>query len=68
MIALCLARLEADLVKERKERQDDKLRSEERWKKLRRMMKSKDRLSFSSDSLADDDLDINESSASSENM
>lgn len=61
-------RLEAELTRERKERLDDKLKCEDQWKKLRQNMKSKDRLSLSSDSLVDVDIDINESSASSENV
>ena len=56
------------MTRERKERLDDKLKCEDQWKKLRQNMKSKDRLSLSSDSLVDVDIDINESSASSENV
>ena len=55
-------------MKERTERQEDRFKNEERWKKLRRSRKSNHRLSPSSDSLVDVDIDINESSISSENV
>ena len=55
-------------MRERKERLEDKVKSEEQWKNLKRDLKSRERLSPSSDSLVDVDIDMNESSASSENM